>query len=59
MECISGDPVYPSNLSCVQCTRPEIRKFATEAKELGVSYIGLCCGNCPAFMREVAEVYDK
>ena len=43
----------------MHCTRREIRQFAEDAKALGVQYIGLCCGNSPAFTREVAEVYGR
>lgn len=45
------------NLSCTLCSREDLRKFAEEAKEIGVNYIGVCCGNSPAFTREVAEVF--
>ena len=41
------------------CSRSDVRKFATEAKELGVQYIGLCCGNAPNLLREVAEAYGR
>jgi len=50
---------YPDNLDTVRCTRGEVRQFAEEAKAAGVQYVGLCCGNAPSLMREVAEVYGK
>ena len=46
-------------MNCVMCNRADIQKFATEAKEIGVQYIGLCCGNAPNMLREVAEVYGR
>ncbi|XP_033739939.1 betaine--homocysteine S-methyltransferase 1-like [Pecten maximus] len=51
--------VYPTNLSCVACSRDDIRQFAEEAKAIGVNYVGLCCGNAPFFFRELAEVYGR
>ena len=41
------------------CSRREVREFAEEAKTLGVQYIGLCCGNSHANIREVAQVYGR
>ncbi|XP_033739937.1 betaine--homocysteine S-methyltransferase 1-like [Pecten maximus] len=55
----TGNDVYPANVSCVMCSRDDIRQFAEEAKAIGVNYIGLCCGNAPFFFREVAEVYGR
>ena len=51
--------MYPENVDCVRCTRQEVIKFAEDAKAAGVQYVGLCCGNSPAFMREVAKVYGR
>lgn len=56
---ITGENLYPENLDAVRNSRADIRKFAEEAKELGVQYIGLCCGNAPILTREVAEVYGR
>lgn len=50
---------FPLDLSSCYCTREEIRKFAEESKSIGVQYVGICCGNAPHFLREVAAVYDK
>ncbi|KAJ8314969.1 hypothetical protein KUTeg_007119, partial [Tegillarca granosa] len=47
------------DLNCVMCSRSDVRRFAQEAKELGVNYIGLCCGNAPNYLREIAEVYGR
>lgn len=51
--------MYPDNLDCVRCSRVDVRQFAEDAKQLGIQYIGLCCGNSPNLTREIAEVYDK
>ena len=39
----------------MQCNRYEIKKFAKEALELGINYLGVCCGANPMLIREVAE----
>ena len=51
--------MYPDNLDAVRSSRADIRKFAEEAKSLGVQYIGLCCGDAPNLIREVAEAYGR
>ena len=59
MYTITGEYLYPDNLDAVRNSRADIRKFAEEAKDLGIQYIGLCCGNAPILTREVAEVYGR
>ena len=46
---------FPTALDPMQCNRYEIRKFAKEALELGINYLGVCCGANPMLIREVAE----
>ncbi|WAR08270.1 BHMT2-like protein, partial [Mya arenaria] len=55
----TGENLYPANLDCVRCSREDIRRFAKEALESGIQYVGLCCGNAPNLTREIAEVYGK
>ncbi|XP_060082033.1 betaine--homocysteine S-methyltransferase 1-like [Ylistrum balloti] len=55
----TGKDVYPTNLTCVMCSRDDIKEFAEEAKAIGVNYVGLCCGNAPFYFREVAEVFGR
>ena len=46
---------FPTALDPLLCNRYEIREFAKEAYDLGVNYLGVCCGASPALIREVAE----
>jgi len=46
---------FPTALDPIQCNRYEIGKFAKEAYELGIKYLGVCCGANPMLIREVAE----
>ncbi|XP_050393178.1 betaine--homocysteine S-methyltransferase 1 [Patella vulgata] len=56
---VTGKSAYPLDLSAVQCSRSDVRQFAETAKEIGVQYIGLCCGSSSFLLREVAEVYGR
>lgn len=56
---ISGASLYPLDLECVQCNRSDVRKFAQEARDLGIQYLGLCCGSSSHALREVAEVLGR
>ena len=46
---------FPTALDPLQTNRYEIGAFAKEAFDLGVNYIGVCCGATPMHIREVAE----
>ena len=46
---------FPTALDPMQCNRYEIGKFAKEAYDLGINYLGVCCGANPMLIREVAE----
>lgn len=46
---------FPTALDPLSTNRYEIRAFAEEAWNLGVKYLGVCCGASPALIREVAE----
>ena len=46
---------FPTALDPMQCNRYEIKNFAKEAFELGINYLGVCCGANPMLIREVAE----
>lgn len=41
------------------CTRWDMQKYAREAYELGVRYIGGCCGFEPYHIRAIAEELAK
>ena len=46
---------FPTALDPLYCNRYEMREFAREAFELGINYLGVCCGATPMHIREVAE----
>ncbi|XP_067676254.1 betaine--homocysteine S-methyltransferase 1-like [Haliotis asinina] len=55
----TGTRAFPHNLSAQLCSRTQIAEFTKAAFDLGVQYVGLCCGNSASFMRTVAEGYGR
>ena len=53
------DRPFPTALDPLYINRYEIRKFAEEAWDLGVKYLGVCCGAAPIHIREVAEAMGR
>jgi betaine-homocysteine S-methyltransferase len=45
---------FPTALDPLYCNRYEIAEFARQAWEIGVRYLGVCCGAAPMHIREVA-----
>jgi betaine-homocysteine S-methyltransferase len=50
---------FPTALDPFQCTRYELADFAREADDIGVRYIGICCGNAPHLTRSLAEALGR
>ena len=57
--CIPGDQPFPTALDPFTCNRYECGEFARACLEIGVHYIGLCCGNAPHLIRGVAEALGR
>lgn len=54
-----GKSAYTLGLDQFYCTRLDIADFALEAKEIGVNYLGLCCGAGPHHFRSLAEALGR
>jgi betaine-homocysteine S-methyltransferase len=54
-----GRHLFPIELEPFQCTRFEMAAFARSARELGVDYIGICCGGGPHHVRAMAEALGR
>ena len=54
-----GRRVFPLALDPFLCTRFELADFAVAARELGVGYIGICCGGAPHHVRAMAEALGR
>ena len=50
-----GAQAFPTALDPFTCTRDELGEFAAAALDLGVRYLGVCCGAGPHHIRAVAE----
>ena len=50
-----GRHVFPLELERFLCSRFEMAEFARQARDIGVNYIGICCGGGPHHVRAMAE----
>ncbi|MDQ3123456.1 MAG: homocysteine S-methyltransferase family protein [bacterium] len=54
-----GSSAYTLGLESHLCNRMDMAKYAADAKELGVNFIGICCGAGPHHVRAMAEVLGR
>jgi betaine-homocysteine S-methyltransferase len=52
-------PEFPYALDPLQLTRKQMGDYAQRAKEIGINYIGSCCGSVAMHVREMARVLGK
>ncbi|CAN5542385.1 hypothetical protein BH24ACT26_BH24ACT26_21680 [soil metagenome] len=50
---------FPMGLDPLQLTRAEMAGYAQAARDMGVNFIGSCCGSVAAHVREMARALDK
>jgi betaine-homocysteine S-methyltransferase len=55
----SGRRLFPIQLEPYLCTRFEMADFARRARDIGVDYIGICCGGGPHHVRAMAEALGR
>ena len=55
----NGTRAFPLALDPFLCTRFDMADFATSARDLGVNYIGVCCGGAPHHVRSMAEALGR
>jgi betaine-homocysteine S-methyltransferase len=53
------DRVFPLALEPFSCTRFDMAAFARAARDLGISYVGVCCGGAPHHVRAMAEALGR
>jgi betaine-homocysteine S-methyltransferase len=56
---LPGGMPFPTALDPFTCDRYEIAQFARDASDLGIRYIGLCCGAGPHHVRSLAEALGR
>jgi betaine-homocysteine S-methyltransferase len=54
-----GTSAYTLDLDRFLTTRREMADFAREAVDIGVEYIGICCGGEPYHVRAMAEALGR
>ncbi len=52
-------PDFPFALDPLQLTREEMGRYAFQAREMGIRYIGSCCGSIAVHVREMARALEK
>lgn len=52
-------PEFPFELDPLQLTRKEMADYAMKASEMGINYIGSCCGSVAIHVREMARALGK
>ncbi len=55
----NGHVAFPLELDPFVLTRTEMGDYALKAKEMGVNYIGACCGADPHHIRSMAEALGR
>jgi betaine-homocysteine S-methyltransferase len=50
---------FPYGLTAITLPRAELARFAADARDAGVRYIGSCCGSVAEHVREMAKVLGK
>lgn len=58
-DCIPGGIPFPTALDPFTCNRYEIAEFTVAAREIGVDYLGVCCGAGPHHIRSMAEALGR
>jgi len=57
--CPDNNPVYPHGVDAFFVSEVEIVKFTKRCMELGLKYIGICCGNTGNYTRVMAETLGR
>jgi betaine-homocysteine S-methyltransferase len=52
-------PEFPHALDPLQLTRKEMADYSLRAREIGINYIGACCGAVAIHIREMARALGK
>lgn len=58
-EALPENRPFPTALDPFTCNRYEIADFTRAATELGVRYLGVCCGAAPHHIRSMAEALER
>ena len=54
-----GTPGYPLDLESMFLSRYDMAKFAAAAQDIGINYLGICCGGGPHHVRAMVEAIGR
>ena len=57
--CSANNPPYPHGIAAFGCAPVEIREFTKKCLDLGLRFLGVCCGNSGMLTRAMAEAMGK
>jgi betaine-homocysteine S-methyltransferase len=52
-------PEFPHGLEPLQLSRQEMADYAVKARDMGIDFIGSCCGSVASHVRAMARALDK
>jgi betaine-homocysteine S-methyltransferase len=52
-------PEFPLGLDPLQLSRTEMAEYATEARAIGIDFIGSCCGSVACHVKAMAQALGK
>jgi betaine-homocysteine S-methyltransferase len=55
----NGLPEFPLELDSFQMTRREMAAYALQARDIGINFIGACCGTAAHHIRAMAEALER
>jgi len=58
-DCLPDGRPFPTALDPLSCNRYEIAEFGRKAYDLGIHYLGVCCGAGPHMIRSLAEALGR
>jgi betaine-homocysteine S-methyltransferase len=53
------ETTFPTALDPMLCNRYEMARFARKAYDMGIHYLGVCCGCAPVHIREMAHALGR
>ncbi len=56
---LGNGQAFPTALDAYLCNRDDMADFAQKARNMGISYIGACCGAGPHHIRAMAEALGR
>jgi betaine-homocysteine S-methyltransferase len=59
IQMIGDRPAFPLELDSFTLSRIEMAEYALKARDMGIDYIGSCCGSGPHHIRAMAEALGR